>query len=48
MIRILRADEYPDAWRVQYTMKCRECDGGDPYVLVNKKTGEVIQIFHAK
>ena len=41
-------DEYPDTWRVQYTMKCRDCNGGNPYVLVNKRTGQVVQVFNAK
>ncbi len=33
----IEAIEYPESWRVQYTLKCRECNSGDLYVLVNKK-----------
>ncbi len=44
----IEATEQPEGWRVQYTLKCVGCEGGNPYILVDKNSGQVIRLFHSK
>lgn len=44
----IETTEYPESWRVQFDSKCQNCDGGNPHVLIDKKTGQVLQILPAK
>lgn len=45
----LYASLYDDEiWLVKGTLDCDNCDGGVPYILLNKKDGRVIKYFHMK